>query len=303
MKIKFKRKYILIIFLIIFFIIGSQIPAFIYNEYEFMVRANHVLAEMAFNDAEKMIDLRTGRSDALVSDQDKAALYQPINEAIKYIVEANDRQKSYLAKQDKLLWLLPKPYREYHRLELDYFKDYSDSFHAYQEVKSAEHWFYNIISRWTNAESILVDMDSSTPDYLDKLKELDTVAGLVIQETKNAQAKGWLTEDLAKYLTMKNNKIIFLYAIMSDPDFTDESFADGMESIRHIESQIPDFDQAFSQWHKELIDPKFNQGKEKYASAMEKLTLVDRYYTEHNLSKDWITVILAKFLKSYPKNI
>lgn len=287
--------------LVIFF--NRQIPAFIYNEYEFMVRADHVLAEIAFNAAEKMIDMRTGRSDTLVSDEDKAALYQPINKAIAAIIEANDRQKSYLAKQNKLIWLLPKTYREYHRLELDYFQDYSDSFHAYQEVKSAEHWFYNIVSRWSNAESVLVDMDSSTPDYLDKLKELDTVAGLVIQETKNAQAKGWLTDDLAKYLTMKNDKIILLYTIMSDPDFTDESFADGMESIRHIESRIPDFDQAFSQWHKELIDPKFNQGKEKYASAREKLILADQYYSDHNLSRDWITVILAKFLKTYPKNI
>jgi len=296
-------KFLLIIFVLAILIFNRQIPAFIYNECEFMVRANHVFAEMAFNAAEKMINMRTGNSDVLVSDQDKAALYQPINKAITAIIEANDRQKSYLAKQDKLLWLLPKTYREYHRLELDYFQDYSDSFHAYQEVKSAEHWFYNIVSRWSNAESILVDMDSSTPDYLDKLKELNTVAGLVIQETKNAQAKGWLTEDLAKYLTMKNDKIIFLYAIMSDPDFTDESFADGMESIRHIENQIPDFDQAFSQWHEELIDPKFNQGKEKYASAREKLTLADQYYSDHNLSRDRITVILAKFLKTYPKNI
>lgn len=303
MKIKFKRKYILIFLLIIFLIFGSQIPAFIYNEYEFMVRANHVLAEMAFNTAEKMINMRTGNSDVLVSDQEKAALYQPINKAITAIIEANDQQKSYLDKQNKLLWLLPKTYREYHRLELDYFQDYSDSFHAYQEVKSAEHWLFNIISRWSNAESILVDLDSSTPDYLDKLKELDTVAGLVVQETKNAQAKGWLTEDLAKYLTMKNDKIIFLYAIMADPDFSDESFADGMKSISYIESRIPDFNQAFSQWHKELIDPKFNQGKEKYASAMKKLSLVDQYYNEHNLSRDWITVILAKFLKTYPKNI
>ena len=268
-----------------------------------MIRANHVLAEMFFNKAEEMIDLRTGRSDELVSDQEKTRLYQPINEAIEGIIEANDRQKSYLAKQDKLLWLLPKTYREYHRLELDYFQDYSDSFHAYQEVKSAEHWFYNIIARWTSAEATLTDMDSSTPDYLDKLKNLDTVAGLVVQETKNAQAKGWLTEALAKYLTMKNDKIIFLYAIMSDPDFTDEKFADGMESIGYIESQIPDFNQAFSQWHEELIDPKFNQGKEKYASAIDKLTLADQYYTDHKLSRDWITVILAKFLKTYPKNI
>lgn len=287
--------------LVIFF--NRQIPAFIYNEYEFMVRADHVLAEIAFNNAEKMINMRTGNSDVLVSDQDKAALYQPINEAIAAIIEANDQQKIYLDKQNKLLSLLPKTYREYHRLELDYFQDYFDSFHAYQEVKSAEHWFYNIVSRWSNAESILVDMDSSTPDYLDKLKELDTVAGLVIQETENAQAKGWLTEDLAKYLTMKNDKIILLYAIMSDPDFTDESFADGMESISYIESRIPDFDQAFSQWHKELIDPKFNQGKEKYASAREKLALADQYYSDHNLSRDRITIILAKFLKSYPKNI
>jgi len=267
--------------LMIIVVFNQQIPAFIYNEYEFMVRANYRLAEMFFNKAEEMIDMRTGRSDELVSDQEKTRLYQPINEAIKGIIEANDRQKSYLAKQDKLLWLLPKTYREYHRLELDYFQDYSDSFHAYQEVKSAEHWFYNIIARWTSAEMILADMDSSTPDYLDKLKDLDTVAGLVVQETKNAQAKGWLTEDMVKFLTMKNNKIIFLYAIMSDPDFN----------------------QAFSQWHKELIDPKFNQGKEKYASAIDKLTLADQYYTDHKLSRDWITVILAKFLKTYPKNI
>ncbi|MFH1000877.1 MAG: hypothetical protein V1783_08550 [Bacteroidota bacterium] len=89
MKPKFKRKYILIFLLIIFLILGSQIPAFIYNEYEFMVRANYVLAEMAFNNAEKMIDMRTGRSDVLVSDQDKARLYQPINEAITAIIEAN----------------------------------------------------------------------------------------------------------------------------------------------------------------------------------------------------------------------
>jgi len=293
-----------LIFLVLFILIfNRQIPAFIYNEHEFMIRANHVLAEMFFNGAEKMIDMRTGRSDELVSDQEKTRLYQPINEAIEGIIEANDRQKSYLAKQDKLLWLLPKTYREYHRLELDYFQDYSDSFHAYQEVKSAEHWFYNIIARWTSAEATLADMDSSTPDYLDKLKDLDTVAGLVVQETKNAQAKGWLTEDMVKFLTMKNDKIIFLYAIMSDPEFTDESFADGMESIRYIESQIPDFNQAFSQWHKELIDPKFNQGKEKYASAIDKLTLADQYYTDHKLSRDWITVILAKFLKTYPKNI
>jgi len=104
-------------------------------------------------------------------------------------------------------------------------------------------------------------------------------------------------------LANRRHKIIFLYAIMSDPDFTDESFADGMESIGHIESQIPDFDQAFSQWHQELIDPKFNQGKEKYASAIDKLTLADQYYTDHKLSRDWITVILARFLKTYPKNI
>ena len=307
MKIKHNLKILIkVLFaclILVILIFNRQIPAFIYNEYEFMVRANYRLAEMFFNKAEEMIDLRTGRSDELVSDQEKARLYQPINEAIEEIIEANDRQKSFLDKQDKLLWLLPKTYREYHRLELDYFQDYSDSFHAYQEVKSAEHWFYNIIARWTSAEATLADMDSSTPDYLDKLKDLDTVAGLVVQETKNAQAKGWLTEDLAKYLTMKNDKIIFLYAIMSDPDFTDESFADGMESIRYIESQIPDFNQVFTQWHEELIDPKFNQGKEKYASAIDILTLADRYYSDHNLSRDWITVILAKFLKTYPKNI
>jgi len=104
-------------------------------------------------------------------------------------------------------------------------------------------------------------------------------------------------------LANRRHKIIFLYAIMSDPDFTDEKFADGMESIGHIESQIPDFNQAFSQWHQELIDPKFNQGKEKYASAIDKLTLADQYYTDHKLSRDWITVILARFLKTYPKNI
>lgn len=303
MNIKFKKKFILILGLIILLVIGSQIPAFIYNEHEFMVRANYQLAEMAFNDAEEMIDIRTGNSEYLVSDQDKATLYQPINEAIEGIVKANDQQKIYIDKQNKLLWLLPKTYREYHQLKLAYFQDYSDSFKAYQEVKSAEHWFYNIIARWTAAEAALLDLDFSAPDYLDKLKQVDTVAGLVLEETKNAKAKGWLTEDLAEYLTMKNNKIIFLYAIMSDPNLSEETFADGMESIRHIESQVPDFDHAFSKWHEELIDPKFNHGREKYASATDKLTLADRYYTEHNLSRDWITVSLAKFLKTYPKNI
>ena len=113
-----------LIFLVLFILIfNRQIPAFIYNEYEFMVRANYRLAEMFFNQAEEMIDLRTGRSDELVSDQEKTRLYQPINEAIEGIIEANDRQKTYLAKQDKLLWLLPKTYREYHRLELDYFQE------------------------------------------------------------------------------------------------------------------------------------------------------------------------------------
>src|SRR3990167_3122407 len=119
---------------------------------------------MFFNGAEKMIDMRTGRSDELVSDQEKTRLYQPINEAIEGIIEANDRQKTYLAKQDKLLWLLPKTYREYHRLELDYFQDYSDSFHAYQEVKSAEHWFYNTMERLSQTGTLLADIDFSQ-DY------------------------------------------------------------------------------------------------------------------------------------------
>lgn len=303
MKIKFKRKYILILLLIIFLIFGSQIPVFTYNKYEFLFRANYQLAETAFNDASTMVDIRTGNSDILASDEEKAGLSLPINEAIERIIQSVEKQKEYLNKQQKLLILLPKKYKEYHLIKKSFLIDYSDSFYAYQKIKTTEHWFYNTIVKMDNAHNDIADLDYSKPGYKEKLAEHSKIAEEINQETKEILEQKRLTDGLADYITMNNDLVIYIDTVVNNPEADKDSIISGLESVNYIYSQIPDFEDEFTQWHDWIVDPQINLGKKQYESAIEKLTKADNYYSDHNLNRDWITVILAKFLKSYPKNI
>lgn len=303
MKIKFKRKYILILLLIIFLIFGSQIPAFIYNEYEFLLRANYQLAETAFNDASTMVDIRTGNSDILASDEEKAGLSLPINKAIERIIQSVEKQKEYLNKQQKLLILLPKKYKEYHLIKKSFLMDYSDSFYAYQKIKTTEHWFYNTIVKMDNAHNDIADLDYSKPGYKEKLAEHSKIAEEINQETKEILEQKRLTDGLADYITMNNDLVIYIDTVVNNPEADKDSIISGLESVNYIYSQVPDFEDEFTRWHDWIVDPQINLGKKQYESAIEKLTKADNYYTDYNLNRDWITIILAKFLKTYPKNI
>jgi len=302
MKIKFKRKHILILGLVILLSVGIQLPAFIYNEYEFMVRANYQLAEMAFDDAETMIDARTGKGDILVSDQKKADLYLPINQAIEVIIEAVNEQKQYVNKQDQLIKFLPKKFRQYHQLKQNYLNDYSQSFAVYQEVKLAEHWLYSTMERLGQTGTLLADIDFSQ-DYSDQLTEMVVMADLITSDIQSAGDKGWLTESMETYLKFKTQKFIDIHNIIVNPDLNGNQTTIAIRNWQVSLEEEPNFNQALNDWHQNLIDPIFNQGKKQYATAVEKLTLADGFYTKHNLGRDWITVILSKFSDYYPKNI
>jgi len=293
---------LLVLTIIIF---NKNIPAFIYNEFESNERFYYVIGEQTMDAVYQLIDIRTGKSDVFVSDQDRLyKVKEDIDKGINATVELSNLYSLLLNRQDKIPFL-PAKYKKYQEMKKIAFDNYRKGILIFRDVKAKEHTTFDLLNqiiilndKMTNKEGM------SNEEYWMALEENADIARETIKKAEQLYNDKFLDEGYKNYLIVYSQRIIDAYELAMNPEKTKnkESFEREIEKIYQKGSNL-DFEKIYADWRKNIIDDLNKKVDEYDKISYQQMGEAAKYYTDNNLDKDLISRFLSVFSKKYPKNI
>lgn len=298
---------VLIVALVVVF--NQNIPAFVYNEFEWRARAHYLLTEEVRNQIDYLIAIRTGEESAFVSDQEKMnKIPEDIEEGLKFAQELVDSYQVYLNRQDKIPFL-PAKYKKYQELKKPAFENYQKSLEVFIVLKKKEHQGFRLVQQLDTANAKFAGLggEKSDEDRFQEMTDAYDVAPSIIAQAESLYQDKVIDEGLRDYVILRSNMMIDFYEIITDPEnYTsgayDEAVGQQLEAIGERDSEI-DFNEVVTNWHRNLLDDLENEMLEYKDLSYEQMVEADKYYRENDLKNDLINRLLSKFSKSYPRNI
>ena len=306
------KKFLKIFFLSLLALLGlaiiifnKNIPAFIYNEFESNKRFYYVIGEQTMNAVYQLIDIRTGKSDVFVSDQDRLyKVREDIDKGLNAVVELSNLYSLLLNRQDKIPFL-PAKYKKYHEMKKIAFDNYRKGILIFRDVKNKEHTTFDLLNqiiilndKMTNKEGM------SNEEYWMALEENADIARETIKKAEQLYNDKFLDEGYKNYLIVYSQRIIDAYELAMNPEKTKnkESFEREIEKIYQKGSNL-DFEKIYADWRKNIIDDLNKEVDEYDKISYQQMVEADKYYKDNNLGKDLISRFLSIFSRKYPKNI
>lgn len=283
------------------------LPAFIYNELEFSQRKQYLMAEAVRKDVDELIELRSGRSESTIalSDQDKEMAMGTVEDGLKLVQDYAGKYQDYLQKQVKIPFL-PKNYREYQDLKRQNVADYHKSIVTFAKVKEIEYQVFKLISQLIPVSQVpsTYDPEGDWQLYVDNVESAARSAGILSVQTDRMFEDEMLSELLYQYVKVQATAVTDYYVLIADPEILNNAdlFEREMDKITLAKSQV-DAMEVIVDWREKIVEPLMEQYSNLNTKSWDAFMIADEYYREHDLKNDPITRVLARFSKSYPRNI
>jgi len=290
---------------LIIIIFNKNIPAFIYNEFEWREKICYLAIEEVMTDISQLVDIRTGKSDLFLSDQDK--MYKTkdvIDNDLEIIEKILDRFSLFIQRQDKIPFL-PSKYKKYQEMKKIAFDNYRNGLLTFKRVKTIEHAGFDLAVQADILNKRMSERKNvSDEEYWKSLKENADIAKEMIEMAKKLYDDKYIDEGYKNYFVIYFQKVIDTYNLFNDPEKTKnmQVFNRELEKISQRGTEL-DINQITTNWHKNIIDDLNKKADESNKLFYQQMAEADKHYNDNNLGKDLISRFLSIFSKKYPKNI
>jgi hypothetical protein len=178
------------------------------------------LSEEGLKMVYQLIDIRTGKSEIIVSDEDKLyKIKEEIDKALKNIVGVSDLQTALINRQEKIPFLSEK-YKKYHEMKKVGLDNYQKSLVTLKDVKTKEHITFDLLSQVVFLGESMGKKEKNEENYWIKLGENANIAKEIIDRAEKLYDDKFLDEGYRNYLVTHAQKVIDVYNLAADPGKT-----------------------------------------------------------------------------------
>ncbi len=284
--------------LVVLVALAYSLPQFYFNEFEFGFRKNFAQAYLAMDEAERGIGLRQRGSEE-IDDELFSNLGEAIEDELKNALSFLDEADLYTQRQEQILFLLPKKYKEYIKLKQQGFSAHYQLVNDFRLRKKNEHLT-------TETAMLIVQINQSVRNtkngdqWLYGLEQIPSKGAQIRSNANVLLEKNHITQEYYDYLikTVDSYNYLFnLYAkVLESNSWVGIDYSGLGEFITPAAELDTIMENLKAEW-----DASWQAHFDKVEENNHELLIASNYFNEQQIARDPISKLLSLFSDAFPR--